>query len=152
PNGAGRLEELMRAAHSLKGAARLIGHDASVRVAHALEDCFVRAQAAPGSRLPVDLLLQGVDLLKRLAADPNQSAGVTEIVAALASGDASAVPLPHVDVASAGDRSVRIASERLDRLLDLAGETLVGSRWLAEFSGRLSRLKALVDAPQMAAE
>ncbi len=143
PSGKGRLEELMRAAHSLKGAARLIGHDASVRVAHALEDCFVRAQAS-GSRLPVNLLLQGVDLLTRLAADPDQSAGVSEVVAALASGDtAAAVTLPPVDVASAGDRSVRITAERLDRLLGLAGESLVGSRWLAEFSARLSRLKTL---------
>ena len=31
----------MRAAHSLKGAARIVGLDAAVRVAHAMEDCFV---------------------------------------------------------------------------------------------------------------
>ena len=38
------LESLMRAAHSLKGAARIVGLDAAVRVAHALEDNFVAAQ------------------------------------------------------------------------------------------------------------
>ena len=38
------LEPLMRAAHSLKGAARIVGLDAAVRVAHALEDNFVAAQ------------------------------------------------------------------------------------------------------------
>src|SRR5450631_786175 len=39
-----RLEELMRAAHSLKGAARIVGRQTGVRVAHAMEDCFVAAQ------------------------------------------------------------------------------------------------------------
>ena len=35
------IDPLMRAAHSLKGAARIVGLDAIVRVAHAMEDCFV---------------------------------------------------------------------------------------------------------------
>ena len=34
----------MRAAHSLKGAARIVGLTVGVRVAHAMEDCFVAAQ------------------------------------------------------------------------------------------------------------
>ena len=38
------IEPLMRAAHSLKGAARIVGLDAAVRVAHAMEDGFVAAQ------------------------------------------------------------------------------------------------------------
>ena len=32
------LAELMRAAHSLKGAARIVGRKPAVRIAHALED------------------------------------------------------------------------------------------------------------------
>ena len=39
-----QLEACMRAAHSLKGAARIVGLDAGVEVAHAMEDCFVAAQ------------------------------------------------------------------------------------------------------------
>ena len=42
-----QLESLMRAAHSLKGAARIVGLDAAVRVAHAMEDAFVAAQKSP---------------------------------------------------------------------------------------------------------
>jgi two-component system sensor histidine kinase and response regulator WspE len=34
----------MRAAHSLKGAARIVGMDAGVSVAHVMEDCLVAAQ------------------------------------------------------------------------------------------------------------
>ena len=43
-DAADQLEACMRAAHSLKGAARIVGLDAGVRVAHAMEDCFVAAQ------------------------------------------------------------------------------------------------------------
>ena len=38
------LESLMRAAHSIKGAARIVQLDPVVTVAHAMEDCFLAAQ------------------------------------------------------------------------------------------------------------
>jgi two-component system sensor histidine kinase and response regulator WspE len=63
------LRGLMRAAHSVKGAARIVGSRAGVRVAHAMEDCFVAAQSA-GSSLSgerIDALLRGVDLINRIA-------------------------------------------------------------------------------------
>ena len=41
---AATLEALMRAAHSLKGAARIVGLDAIVNLTHAVEDRFVAAQ------------------------------------------------------------------------------------------------------------
>ena len=61
------IEPLMRAAHSLKGAARIVGLDAAVRVAHALEDCFVDAQkgAFTIQSHDVDIFLNAVDLLAR---------------------------------------------------------------------------------------
>ena len=71
------LESLMRAAHSLKGAARIVGLDAAVRVAHALEDNFVAAQRgefAIGTS-HVDLMLKAVDLLARIASLSEESAG-----------------------------------------------------------------------------
>ena len=40
-----QLEELMRAAHSLKGAARIVNLPDIIHIAHAMEDCFVAAQA-----------------------------------------------------------------------------------------------------------
>ena len=63
------IEPLMRAAHSLKGAARIVGLDAAVRVAHAMEDCFVAAKKGKLVLGPdqVDILLQGVDLLVQVA-------------------------------------------------------------------------------------
>ena len=44
PGQADQLEACMRAAHSLKGAARIVGIDAGVSVAHVMEDCLVAAQ------------------------------------------------------------------------------------------------------------
>jgi two-component system sensor histidine kinase and response regulator WspE len=64
-----QLESLMRAAHSIKGAARIVQCDTGARLAHALEDCFVAAQ---GGRLQlgaaqIDVLLCGVDMLQQIA-------------------------------------------------------------------------------------
>ncbi|MHB1561194.1 MAG: Hpt domain-containing protein, partial [Isosphaeraceae bacterium] len=63
------IEPLMRAAHSLKGAARIVGLDAAVRVAHAMEDGFVAAQKGQLVLRPghVDVLLRGVDFLVQVA-------------------------------------------------------------------------------------
>jgi two-component system, chemotaxis family, sensor histidine kinase and response regulator WspE len=70
------LEALMRAAHSLKGAARIVGLDAAVRVAHALEDDFVAAQRGElAIKSPdVDVLLKAVDLLGQIAMLPEERA------------------------------------------------------------------------------
>ncbi|MDQ1255636.1 MAG: two-component system, chemotaxis family, sensor histidine kinase and response regulator WspE, partial [Candidatus Hydrogenedentes bacterium] len=70
PGNLVRLEALMRAAHSIKGAARIVGLDAGVEVAHAMEDCFVAAQKGVFVLSPddADVLLRGVDMLCRIAA------------------------------------------------------------------------------------
>ena len=66
---AGAIEPLMRAAHSLKGAARVVGLDAAVRVSHAMEDCLVAAQKGQVALGPggIDALLRGVDLLTQVS-------------------------------------------------------------------------------------
>lgn len=62
-------ESLMRAAHSLKGAARIVGVDCAGKIAHVLEDCFVEAQHGRivFNEADIDLLLQGVDSIDRIA-------------------------------------------------------------------------------------
>ncbi|MDV9032156.1 hybrid sensor histidine kinase/response regulator [Pseudomonas sp. RAC1] len=69
PAQADQLEACMRAAHSLKGAARIVGIDAGVSVAHVMEDCLVAAQEQRLLLRPehIDALLQGTDLLMRIA-------------------------------------------------------------------------------------
>ena len=70
-----RLQELMRAAHSLKGAARIVGRHGAVRIAHAMEDCFVAAQKKERvlSAQSIDTLLRGVDFLNRMAQVPDEA-------------------------------------------------------------------------------
>jgi two-component system, chemotaxis family, sensor histidine kinase and response regulator WspE len=63
-----RIEPLMRAAHSIKGAARIVGVDLAVDLAHVLEDVFVAAQRG---RLriasdDVDTFLRAADLFAGL--------------------------------------------------------------------------------------
>jgi len=69
PTAATVLQGCMRAAHSLKGACRIVGLTAGVEVAHAIEDCFaaVREGRVPLDRARIDLVLRGVDLLTRMA-------------------------------------------------------------------------------------
>ena len=64
-----QLESLMRAAHSIKGAARIVQCDPAVRLAHVMEDCFVAAQAGrlQLATVHIDVLLRGVDMLQRIA-------------------------------------------------------------------------------------
>ena len=65
PSAAVRLESLMRAAHSVKGAARLVGVEPVVRLAHVIEDAFVAAQNAELTLNSdhIDVLLSGVDAI-----------------------------------------------------------------------------------------
>lgn len=60
------LEKLMRAAHSLKGAAKMVGVEAVVHVAHVMEDCFVAAQKGivKLNRMHIDVLLKAVDWIE----------------------------------------------------------------------------------------
>jgi chemotaxis protein histidine kinase CheA len=69
PGDTSRVGEMMRAAHSIKGAARVVGVEPAVRVAHVMEDCFVAAQKGALTLSPaeVDVLLRGVDLLGKIS-------------------------------------------------------------------------------------
>jgi two-component system sensor histidine kinase and response regulator WspE len=183
---AGELERCMRAAHSLKGAARIVGLTVAVRVAHALEDCFVAAQRG-GLTLngkDIDQLLGGADLLVRIANTPegdlskwedawatevdacvSSLARVVQVVQEIAETSTGARLLPPEPVAvraregkaasppqaaavawmgrDSSERVLRVTAESLNRLLGLASESLVESRWVKPFAESLLRLKRM---------
>ena len=176
PSAPAELESCMRAAHSLKGAARLVDRSAGVAVAHAMEDCFVAAQEGRISlgRGEIDLLLQGVDLLIGLAKTPDAEIGgpdrkpqpnivaytrkLEQMLATQGSAEPPALPETSEPVAApaaepepakalttsdAADRMLRVTADNVNRLLGLAGESLVESRWLKPFGESLLRLKRL---------
>jgi two-component system, chemotaxis family, sensor histidine kinase and response regulator WspE len=172
---ADQLEICMRAAHSLKGAARIVGLDVGVKVTHAMEDCFVAAQlgAVKLRQTHIDVLLRGVDLLTRIADTPEADASlwagerqaeISAFLDALAAAivgreaaqpvlDAAATqatgtfaePKPHApaDDRDSVERVLRVTAENLNRLLGLAGESLVGSRRLKHYTESMLRLKRL---------
>src|ERR1035437_10240941 len=140
PDAPDQTEACMRAAHSLKGAARIIGLSVGVKVAHAMEDCFVAVQQGRIKlrQRQTDLLLQGVDLLLRIAKTPE-----SEIAHWDASGKAEPIkddaPSQQFFVATQNapssrneviDGALRVTPEHLNRLLGLAGESLVECRWV----------------------
>lgn len=184
PTSPERLEPLMRAAHSIKGAARLVGIEPVVKLAHAMEDGFVAAQNSEIvlSAEHMDVLLKGADTILAIAMhegeladwyDANrqdylsllddvnailkgESGVVTETraeaVPAAASearpepgeaGDADTAVKPALkkNTAPQKDRVLRVSAELVNRLMGLAGESLVESRWLYPYSESLRRLK-----------
>ena len=69
PTTAGTLEELMRAAHSIKGAARMVDVPPVVNIAHVMEDAFVAAQKGKlvlGAD-DTDVLLKAIDMISQIA-------------------------------------------------------------------------------------
>ncbi|HSF33138.1 MAG TPA: hybrid sensor histidine kinase/response regulator [Candidatus Tectomicrobia bacterium] len=86
PQNADSLESLMRAAHSLKGAARIVQLAAAEHLAHVMEDCFVAAQEGRVvfSSDHIEVLLQGVDMLTRIGqAASTDAAQVADLDTAL---------------------------------------------------------------------
>jgi len=192
PTSPERLEPLMRAAHSIKGAARLVGIEPVVKLAHAMEDDFVAAQNGEitlgGDE--IDVMLRGADTMHaiamyegeleewyqankqdylRLLHDVNavlkgelvpaaaqpEPAAVEPVVEA--APQAASQPAGEAEVKTAQpavakqtlkketgpqkDRVLRVSAELVNRLMGLAGESLVESRWLYPFSESLRRLK-----------
>ncbi|MEG4105689.1 hybrid sensor histidine kinase/response regulator [Microcoleus sp. S13_C5] len=205
------LEALMRGAHSIKGAARIVSLDAVTNLAHCMEDCFVAAQnqsVTLGSD-QIDVLLQSVDLLQALSQvmevdlvewlaqttgefescydaiaavlPPNfsdrrstslvpveQNSALSQIARGeSATVDQIATPTDRVvrvsaenlkpalmsqiargetatvdQIATPTDRVVRVSAENLNRIMGLAGESLVEANWLQPFADTFTALKS----------
>jgi len=185
------LESLMRAAHSVKGAARIVAVDAAVNLAHVMEDCFVAAQNQTillGAD-QIDILLHGVDLLLNISQIENNHLNTwlleqghemeltyQQITTILDSGQVftQLIPLktevlevrnpPNLTSenqnltaivpetqnlkleiqppkSEPSDRVVRVSADNLNRIMGLAGESLIESNWLQPFADSLTILK-----------
>ncbi len=147
PTNASQLEACMRAAHSLKGAARIVGLDHGVQIAHAMEDLLVAAQEGLLRLLPdhIDVLLQGSDLLLRIGQaqqDAELEARVETITTRLQVLLGNAVPalrvqpgesaafvaeakpvsLPETPTTTAATPAEPVADERISRVLRVSAE------------------------------
>lgn len=154
-----RIEPLMRAAHSIKGAARMLGLNTAVSLAHAMEDVLVAAQRGNlklGSG-HIDALLRANDAFAQLAKteaaripavlDENKAA-LEALAASLAQAPPEAPPQPPVPsppapapAAAVEERAVHVFSETLSRLVGLASECMVHARLAKPLAAELSRIK-----------
>lgn len=113
------LEACMRAAHSLKGAARIVGVPDGVSLAHVMEDCFVGAQQGRVSvdAGMIDVLLSGVDLILRIGqGSGDESVSQTDVDAFVGALNArmdglATVPPPSVFEAPQADADVDLSHE-----------------------------------------
>jgi two-component system, chemotaxis family, sensor histidine kinase and response regulator WspE len=198
-------DAVLRSAHSLKGAARILGLTGFERLVHLLEDQLLAARestAGLGSSR-VDLMLEAIDAMKStgrtleatgagvdalearcaalaeaLAKGPEAGDAARErrapvtsqesrtkpperkrhisIVPApaepepTASAAAGSKPQPPSNAPRASQRVLRVAAQSIDRLMGLAGESLVEARRVATLSKVLDRVRrrqgALLDA------
>ncbi len=166
-----RVEPLMRAAHSIKGAARIVGLDIAVALAHAMEDVLSAAQRGELKLTPdhIDILLSGNDIFARAASMDvsnlalwlkEESESIEKIssrLGAMRSGQQpkpESAPVSKAKVAleseasakpgverEGADTIVRITAENLSRLMGLAGESLIEARSLESFARTLLDLK-----------
>lgn len=208
PSATDNLESLMRASHSIKGAARMVDVDPVVRVAHVMEDVFVAAQKNELTLISndIDLLLDGVDMIGKISqldesqiatwieangtsvdalvtaiqgvlsgereappatensktgapvsSAPAESGAVDEGVTEGAVPEAESSSQPNestesakvaatppdkaVSLAEVKERVLRVSTERMDRLLGLAGEAMVEARWLHPHIEAMQRFK-----------
>lgn len=69
PSDLGNIEPLMRGAHSIKGASRIVNIEPAVQLSHSMENVFVAIQEGRIGITPsgIDVLLQGTDILAELS-------------------------------------------------------------------------------------
>jgi two-component system sensor histidine kinase and response regulator WspE len=191
PSSAQLLESMMRAAHSMKGAAKIVELEPAVNLANSMESVFVKAQKGKVvlAEESINILLSGVEFLISIASIPedesekwtaeNKSemeglisklsdieAGKTAVPAKKKTKAEKAKkevaeqketkkkeavkpePPPKDDKKPArrkedsdGVRAVRVSAQNMDKMMGLAGESLIESRWLPSFNKNLLQLK-----------
>jgi len=145
------IDHLFRHAHSLKGDAKVVGLDGLKDTAQELEDILDELRDKPESidRAAIDRGLRQFDKV-RAAFDAWQSAEVVagpEPIRTPAIGSDAAPPDPPaaepsiIAVSSEEAFTVRVPSERLDRMLNAAAEVRICQRSVESTTSRLAALR-----------
>ncbi len=165
------LQTIFRMAHTLKGNSASLGFSGVAEFAHALEDQLERLRKRTRAATPglVTVLLESIDALREMlpvAVEGNHEIGPRhqEVLLRLAAGApapqaASAVAAParndDAQRPSEQGRTLRVAVEKLDRLMTLAGEIAISRsrlRQILEEHEEPGALEAHQDAAQLHAE
>jgi two-component system sensor histidine kinase and response regulator WspE len=159
------IEAMMRAAHSIKGAAAIVGLDVAVQLSHGMEDALVAAQQGKLQLTPgrIDVLLAGVDLILQcsiqgeaalpgwLAGNAARLADAMHAIAQVAQLHEApplppaAVPMPAPPVEDVAPQPAApapwAAAQNYDQLLALASESRISAHQLAPLGAALQRFK-----------
>ena len=129
---------LFRHAHTLKGGASMVGFTEASAIAHAIEDVLepARANGALAPELVESLLRATDDFRLAVSAEPGSAhddgpASHDDGPASIPTNGAASVASP----ASRPSSSVRLATQKVDRLLDAAGEAVIQHRRLEHVIG-----------------
>jgi two-component system chemotaxis sensor kinase CheA len=167
------LQTIFRMAHTLKGNSASLGFSGVAEFAHALEDQLERLRKRTRAATPglVTVLLESIDALREMlpvAVEGNHEIGPRhqEVLRRLAAGApaplaaaaaAVAAPARNDDAAHPSEqgRTLRVAVEKLDRLMTLAGEIAISRgrlRQILEEHEVPGALEAHQDAAQLHTE
>jgi two-component system sensor histidine kinase and response regulator WspE len=195
PSDTELLESMMRTAHSMKGAAKIVGLNAAVGLAHAMENIFLSAKNKKIllEKRDIDNLMKSTGFLKTIAKISTTDSEtwftehhseIDELIKDLAVIDTTKQPLkthltqrepattdksPEFPPSAAdpvqkketpqkskktdinkparrkddkeGIRAIRVSAQNMEKIMGLAGESLIESRWLPTFSKDLLQLK-----------
>jgi len=162
-----KIEPLMRAAHSIKGAARIVNLNLEVSLAHAMEDVLSAAQHGNLTLHSehIDLLLRSTDIFSRmskltpselynsLSAQSDRVKSLTRSLIDVLTGKPFESSLmeamqliaapPKKEPVPKEETFVRVLADTLNRILGLAGECLIQAKSAKPFSASLLTLKHL---------
>jgi two-component system chemotaxis sensor kinase CheA len=134
------VEEMFRLAHTLKGGASCVGFERAMQLAHELESAFesVTTRKRSGDRELASLVLEAIDVLRQsvrvseeraleeVRGEPELVRGIRRWLAHEAAEPEQPAPrAPTRDAARGKARTLRVDVDRLDALLNLAGEVAI---------------------------
>src|SRR3990172_940382 len=136
PGDLGLINEIFRAVHSIKGSAGFLGFTRLVEVAHQSENVLnkLRQQEIQATSETIDIILESVDVLKVLMTEimkqvqddrNDRTENITK----------SQEKNPDKPVSGAGEdkeQTLRIDTDRLDRVMDLVGELVLSRNRLSK--------------------
>lgn len=144
------LEDIFRYAHSLKGAARVLGLSEIAKVAHDLESTFSLAKEGKLAITPerIDTLSHGIDAVKSLITKgaPADVKEVRDNNIPKAADEELSEKMPTLKPGRrASDKqflnTIRVSTEKLDSLMNQVGELLVSKM---RFEQRLEEINSLI--------
>lgn len=168
------IDSLMRAAHSIKGAARILQLQPLVQLSHHMEDCFVAVQTNSLNLTPenIDLLFKSTDLLAQVSKIAQielktwlkkENDTINHLISQIketilketsldkkeelkyqAQNQIEESVSENIKQQETFNRVLRVTAHNLNRLMGLAGESVIESQYLPHFSTSLLKIKKMM--------